>query len=154
MRKRTWSKAVLYLAPSKIEGVGCFADMRIRKGEYVRTWLPEDTRFVTLAKANASPHRMLFKRFGIRTGNGYWAPANFLRISVGWYMNHSEDPNLQSDDGDVTYYALRTIEPGEEVTMDYRRMDEHHDNLVRDVLLPGGRATRARKPGAKKKQRR
>ena len=51
MRKRTWSKAVLYLAPSKIEGVGCFADMRIRKGEYVRTWLPEDTRFVTLANS-------------------------------------------------------------------------------------------------------
>ncbi|MCA0301018.1 MAG: SET domain-containing protein [Proteobacteria bacterium] len=151
MRKRTWSKAVLYLAPSTIEGVGCFADMRIRKGEYVRTWLPEDTRFVTLAKAHASPHRKLFKRFGIRTGNGYWAPANFLRISVGWYMNHSEDPNLQSDDGDVTYYALRDIRAGEEVTMDYRRMDEHHDNLTRDVPLPGRRP--AGKPGSKRKKK-
>ena len=139
MRKRTLSKAVLYLGPSKIEGVGCFADMRIRKGEYVRVWAPEDSRFVPLKKAHASPHRKLFLRFGIRTRNGYWAPANFLRISVGWYMNHSEDPNLQSDDGDVTYYAIRDIRPGEEVTMDYRRMDEHHDNLARDVLIPGRR---------------
>ena len=151
MRKRTWSKAVLYLAPSKIEGVGCFADMRIRKGEYVRTWLPEDTRFVTLAKANASPHRLLFKRFGIRTGNGYWAPANFLRISVGWYMNHSEDPNLQPDDGDVTYYALRDIRPGEEVTMDYRRMDDEHEHLARDVVLPGRQQPRKAARGKPKR---
>ena len=54
-------------------------------------------------------------------------------------MNHSETPNVQSDDGDVTYYALKDIHPGEEVTMDYRRMDPEHDNLSRDVVLPGGR---------------
>ena len=55
-------------------------------------------------------------------------------------MNHSETPNLQSDDGDVTYFALRDIEPGEGVTIDYRRMDDVHDNLPRDVVLPRKRS--------------
>ena len=65
-------------------------------------------------------------------------------------MNHSEMPNLQSDDGDVTYYALRDIEPGEEVTIDYRRMDDVHDNLARDDVLPGRQRKRAAKPALKR----
>jgi SET domain-containing protein len=144
MAKRQWSKALLYLGASKIDGIGCFPDITIRKGEFVRVFAPEDSRWVPLKKAEASPHNKLIKRFGIRVARGYWTPINFLRISVGWYMNHSETPNLQSDDGDVTYYALADIRPGEEVTMDYRRMDPEHDNLSRDVVLPGRRKTRSR----------
>ena len=67
------------------------------------------------------------------------------------YMNHSEMPNLQSDDGDVTYYALRDIEPGEEVTIDYRRMDDVHDNLARDDVLPGRQRKQAAKPALKRR---
>lgn len=151
MRKRKWHKALLYLGPSKIHGIGCFSDTRIKKGEFVRVWSPEDSRWVPLEKAHASPHKKLFQRFGIRTTGGYWAPIDFLRISVGWYMNHSETPNLQSDDGDVTYYALKDIEPGEEVTIDYRRMDEVYDNLSRDDVLPGGRRKRAAEPTLKRR---
>ena len=66
-------------------------------------------------------------------------------------MNHSATPNLQSDDGDVTYYALRDIEPGEEVTIDYRRMDDVHDNLARDDVLPGRQRKRAAKPALKRR---
>lgn len=139
MAKRKWSNALLYLGPSKIDGIGCYSDIVIRKGEFVRVFAPEDSRWVPLKKAHASPHKKLIKKFGIRVDGGYWAPVDFLRISVGWYMNHSETPNLQSDDGDVTYYALKDIHPGEEVTMDYRRMDPGHDNLSRDVVLPGRR---------------
>jgi SET domain-containing protein len=142
MSKCKWSKALLYLGPSQIDGIGCFSDIVIRRGEFVRVWSPEDSRWVPLRQAHASPHSHLIKRFGIRTRGGYWAPVDFLRISVGWYMNHCETPNLQSDDGDVTYFAVRDILPGEEVTMDYRRMDEEHDNLGRDVVLPGRRHRR------------
>ena len=151
MRKRKWHKALLYLGPSKIHGIGCFSDTRIEKGSFVRVWSPEDSRWVPLKKAHASPHKKLFQRFGIRTTGGYWAPIDFLRISVGWYMNHSETPNLQSDDGDVTYYAVRDIEPGEEVTIDYRRMDDVHDNLSRDEVLPGRQRPRAAKPALKRR---
>ena len=148
MSKRKWSKALLYLAPSKIHGIGCYSDIPIRKGERVRVFSPEDSRWIPLKRAEASPQLHLIKRFGIRQAGGYWAPLDFLRISVGWYMNHSETPNLESDDGDVTYYACKDIRVGEEVTMDYRRMDATHDNLSRDEELPRGRGRgrgRARK---------
>ena len=150
MPRRKWHKAQLYLAPSRIEGVGCFSDVKIKKGSYVRVWSPEDSRWVPEKKAHASPQKKLFQRFGIRSTGGYWAPINFLRISVGWYMNHSETPNLQSDDGEVTYYAIKDILPGEEVTIDYRRMDDVYDNLSRDELLPGRKPPR--KPAARRRK--
>lgn len=137
MAKRKWSKALMYLGPSKIDGIGCFADIPIRKGELVHVFRQDDSRWIPLNKANASPLKKWIKKFGIRQEGGYWAPVDFLRISTGWYMNHSETPNFSSDDGDVTYYANRDIEPGEELTIDYRRMDPRHDNLDRDVILPG-----------------
>jgi SET domain-containing protein len=145
MSKRKYSKALLYLAPSKVHGVGCFSDIPIRKGELVRVFSPEDSRWIPLARAHASPHAHLIKRFGIRQEGGYWAPLDFLRISVGWYMNHSETPNLASDDEDVTYYACKDIRPGVEVTMDYRRMDPTYDNLSRDEELPRGKKPRRRR---------
>lgn len=146
--KRKVSKAFVYLGPSAIHGIGCFADLDIKKGETVRIWDGRDSRWIPLAKAHASPHAHLIKRFGIRNAGGYWAPKDFLRISTGWYMNHSAAPNLGSDDEDVTYHALRDIEAGEELTMDYRRMDPRHDNLDRDVRVPA--TTKALAKRAKK----
>jgi SET domain-containing protein len=133
--KRPRSSAFVYLGPSKVHGVGCFADIAIARNELVKIWDGEDSRWISEKRAHASPQATLIKRFGIRVRGGYWTPVDFLRISTGWYMNHSEKPNLGSDDGDVTYYALRNIKPGEELTIDYRRMDDHHDNLTRDEDL-------------------
>lgn len=137
--KRKWSKALLHLRPSRIDGIGCFADIPIRKGEFVRVWDTEDSKWVPLKEAHSSRYRELYKRFAIRSAGGYWAPVDFLRMSAGWYMNHSTSPNLQSDDGEVTYFALEDIAPGEELTIDYRRMDEEYDNLNRDVILTNSR---------------
>jgi SET domain-containing protein len=134
--KRKTSKAFVYLGASSVHGVGCFSDQDIKKGEIVLLWDGEDSRWVSTRQVNASRHAALYKKFGIRSTGGYWAPLDFLRISTGWYMNHAADPNLGSDDGDVTYHALRHIPAGEELTIDYRRMDDVHDNLHRDVAVP------------------
>jgi SET domain-containing protein len=137
--KRKWSKALVYLRPSGIDGIGCFADIAIRKGEFVRVWDTEDSKWVPLKEAHSSRYKDLYKKYGIRSAGGYWVPVDFLRMSAGWYMNHSTTPNLQSDDGEVTYFALKDIAVGEELTIDYRRMDEDFDNLSRDVtILPEG----------------
>lgn len=141
--KRKLSTAFVYLGPSAIHGIGCFADIDIKKGETVRVWDGEDSRWVPLRQAHSSRQAALYKRFGIRSTGGYWAPIDFLRISTGWYMNHDVEPNLSSDDGDVTYYAVCDIQAGEELTIDYRRMDDKHDNLDRDVRVP------ARSPNGK-----
>ena len=136
-----------YLGQSKIHGIGGFSDTGIKKGEFVRVWSPR-TAMGALKKAPPRRTEELFQRSASGPLGGT-APIDFLRISVGWYMNHSETPNLQSDDGDVTYYALRDIEPGEEVTIDYRRMDDVHDNLSRDDVLPGRQRKLSTKPALK-----
>lgn len=142
--KRKLSPAFVHLGASSIHGLGCFADIDIKKNELIRVWDGKDSRWIPLAKAHASPQAQLIKRFGIRTTGGYWAPIDFLRISTGWYMNHDADPNVGSDDEDVTYYALRDIKAGEELTMDYRLMDARHDNLSRDEVVPATK-TKARR---------
>ncbi|TAJ36744.1 MAG: SET domain-containing protein-lysine N-methyltransferase [Reyranella sp.] len=150
--KRKVSKAFVYLGRSAIHGIGCFADCDVKKGEIIRIWDGKDSRWIPTAKAHASPQAHLIKRFGIRNHGGYWCPKDFLRISTGWYMNHSADPNTGSDDEDVTYHALRDIKAGEELVMDYRRMDPRHDNLSRDERVPAAAA--AKKVAARKKPRR
>jgi SET domain-containing protein len=48
--------------------------------------------------------------------------AVVLVLGYGMLYNHSEDPNVeydQDDDGVVTFYAMRAIEPGEELTITY-----------------------------------
>jgi SET domain-containing protein len=134
--KRKTSKAFVYLDASGVHGIGCFADQDIKKGEIVRVWDGEDSRWVTNRQVDASSQAALYKKFGIRSTGGYWVPLDFLRISTGWYMNHAANPNLGSDDGDVTYHAVRDIPAGKELTIDYRLMDDVYDNLQRDVAVP------------------
>jgi SET domain-containing protein len=52
-------------------------------------------------------------------------------MSIGWYINHSDAPNLEERLEETTwrYYATRAIAKGEEVTMDYRTLDADYDNL-------------------------
>jgi hypothetical protein len=50
--------------------------------------------------------------------------AVLLVLGYGMLYNHSYDPNVeyeQDDDGVVTFYAMRAIAPGEELTITYGR---------------------------------
>jgi hypothetical protein len=45
-----------------------------------------------------------------------------LALGYGMLYNHSAEPNLeyeQVDPGSITFFALRTVQPGEELTIDY-----------------------------------
>ncbi|MCK6450326.1 MAG: SET domain-containing protein [Alphaproteobacteria bacterium] len=124
------SSAIIVLRPSTIEGVGCFTLAPIRAGQIVKNlWDDEDVRFV--GAAEVPPELVpLHKRYCIESADGYWCPLDFRRMSVGWYLNHSDAPNLASRDGGNNYLALRDIAAGEELTIDYRKLDDAVDNSM------------------------
>jgi SET domain len=62
------------------------------------------------------------RRFAFFVENDFYVvPSNPRRVALGFYMNHSCDPNAGGDnDWAVTSVAIRPITPDEEVTCDYR----------------------------------
>lgn len=111
------------LKPSKIHGIGLFADQDIRKGaivwEFTRFF---DRRYTTGAvRLMPSRVRQYMKRYSwksIDTG------LILLCNDQASYFNHSDTPNCYSGntkfvDGERVTIALRNILKGEELTDDY-----------------------------------
>ena len=127
---------LIVLKPSKIHGIGCFTVKEIRKGEVVKNlWDNKDCKFVhnrrKLFICLKYPERkFLYETYCIKTTNGWWCPLDFRKISVAWYLNHSDKPNLASNDEGCTYYAIRNIKTGKELTIDYKKLDKFVDNSI------------------------
>jgi len=53
------------------------------------------------------------------------------RFNIARYINHSCDPNceVEIEKGHINIYALRKIEPGEEITYDYG--EEYFDEFIK-----------------------
>ena len=120
-RLRLKPAAMLVLRASSIHGVGIFTTQTIAKGDHVRLWQEGDYRFVTFAESDEDPDlREVREIYCVKDGKGYHCPADFHRMSIGWYMNHSDTPNVRSSAAEGwEYYATRAIEAGEEIVCDY-----------------------------------
>jgi SET domain-containing protein len=109
------------LGPSPIHGVGVFAVRAIVAG----TELPLFSEGEEIVEVRGdSPIR---RKYCVQDGADptlFYCPNDFQRMSVGWYMNHSDDPNA-GHDGDFVYRALRDIAADEEILIDYRTLGEH-----------------------------
>ena len=81
-------------------------------------------------------------------------PLDFENPTPDWFINHSCDPNTGSVGDYFTQVAMRDINPGEQITIDYAMVDEDPDPkwnfkclcgssncrkaiTVRDWALPG-----------------
>jgi hypothetical protein len=115
------------LRPSKLDksGVGVFAIKKIPKGTRVFTdeneevvWLPE----ASLPKKG--PLRKLYDDFAIIKDKQYGCPPSFNRLTPAWFMNESKKPNTRGDEN-YDFFALRTINPGEELTIDYSTFSDY-----------------------------
>jgi SET domain-containing protein len=105
---------------SPIQGQGVFALRRIRKGTRIDEYTGER---ITPEEADARydddavdrPHTFLFT-VDDRTVIDGAVHGNAMRL-----VNHSCDPNCEAvdDGGRIFVEALRTIQPGEELTYDY-----------------------------------
>ena len=98
-----------------IEGRGMFAREKIYKREIIALWggdVVDREHFEKLGE-----HR---KRQSAQIEEGYYLVSS--KPGPGDFINHSCDANAGLD-GQVVIRAMRDIEPGEEVTIDYAMVD-------------------------------
>ena len=112
---------MLVLRPSPIQGGGVFTTPPIAKGEHVRLWQADDWRFVNFADAERDPELMQARdTYCVTHETGFCCPLDFHRMSIGWYMNHSDQPNVHHRrEENFEYYAVRDIGADEEIICDY-----------------------------------
>jgi len=108
----------LTISKSRINGKGCFATVSFKRGKKIAEYLGE--RITDLeAQKRARNRRILricdidgrFSLDGARGGNGTH------------YINHSCQPNayMRTLYGHVLFFALRDIQAGDEITIDYEQ---------------------------------
>ena len=120
-----YQKFAVDVAPSTIDGLGAFAAEAIRaklkigeiRGESVTV---EEARI----RATRS-ERIMIVELSAKKAIDFTKSADPMR-----YTNHSCLPNAQLviRNGRVEFYALRDIEPGEEITVNYG--ETHHEGRL------------------------
>ena len=117
-----------YLAPSKIDGLGLFTKVYIKKGTVIWTFNKEFDRCMDDKIKRSLPiHIQKFiERHGFKDKeSGYWV----LDGGNDLYVNHSTDPNV-IEYGDIEngvtrkLVAARDIHENEELTENYMEFDD------------------------------
>ena len=103
-------------------GLGLYARVPIKKDDFILEY--KGTKIPT-AIADKSDSAYLFELDADWTIDGP-VPAN-----LAGYINHDCHPNTETDikDGVIFFEAIKGIEPGEELTVDYG--DEYFDEFIR-----------------------
>jgi len=105
------------LRPSKIAGVGVIITHPVKKGTFLALFVEDDVRRVPRSEMAKNPQLHAFcVTYGIERREYVCVPKNFSYMEVGWFLNHSKTPNAEHDG---KWIALRDIEAGEEITIDY-----------------------------------
>lgn len=109
-----------FVGPSNIHGLGCFANEPIRAGQ--RAWSLCDLTFDRVW--NAHDYSSLPPIAREQIARFVYVCKHTSRIIYcvddARYLNHSADPNLMDSGRGINDYALRDIDVGEELTVDYR----------------------------------
>ena len=122
--------AYVRLRPSKLHGVGVFA---IREIPRETNLFPDDPGGLRELDPgfleNEDPEiRQLYDDFCVLSDGKWYGPATFNNLTVGWYINHSANPNVTCD-SDFNFITLRCIQKGEELTVDYRTYSDRGREL-------------------------
>ncbi len=121
--KKRWPHDGVYarIAYSRLHGVGVGAIRDIPAGTLVFRGESERVTWVSRAAVRRMPSaiRQLYEDFGMVWGDRIGVPPTLNMLSVGWYVNHSDRPNVEAGE-DGRFRAMRRIRKGEELTADYR----------------------------------
>jgi hypothetical protein len=125
-RSKPHDGAYVRLRPSKIHkgGVGVFAIRPIPEGKCIFVGESEQliwTDEKSLPKTECL--RKLYADFGVIRGKRYATPVNFNSIGPGWYLNHSDRPNVRCDEN-LSFISIRRIRTGEELTANYAKYSD------------------------------
>jgi SET domain-containing protein len=101
---------------SAIHRWGVYAEEFIPKGRKIIEYTGEKISRRETARRSNKPLNYLF------TLDGYWTIDGSVGGSGAEYINHSCDPNVYAwiFKGHILYMSARDIQPGEELTVDYR----------------------------------
>ena len=107
--------AGLTIAPSAIEGKGCFATKPFSGRRKIAEYTGEK---ISNAEAKRRGSR---RRLRICAINNRWSLDGSRGGNGTHYINHSCEPNafMKISYGHILFIALRDIKPGEEITIDY-----------------------------------
>ncbi len=114
------------IGPSKIEGIGLFADEFIAKGTMVQKFQPGFDLVISENEISklSEPAREQFLKYAYKNKTGNY----ILCFDNTRFLNHSDNPNLISDDPDEEVdFAARDIQAGEELTVNYKDFDLDFD---------------------------
>lgn len=110
------------LKPSRLSGVGVFCTHGIAKGTRLALFPALKPRYVSNARLERDPRLRAFCQvYGVDVGGGSVVARSFGHMHVGWYLNHSDEPNAHRER--FKYFASRDIDANEEITIDYRGLD-------------------------------
>lgn len=112
---------VLRVSTISDAGIGVFTLHAIARG----VWLEVFPRGYQSRKFKASELPEALRSYCTAKPNDlYAAPRSFNRMSIGWYLNHSERPNVVWDDDLDGYVTARDVAEGEELFIDYNLFEE------------------------------
>ncbi len=108
----------LAVRPSTINGRGCFATRLFQRGRKIAEYTGERISRREVAR------RLQTRRHGILricALDAYWSLDGARGGNGTHYVNHSCQPNayMRTTRGHILFMALRDIQPGEEITVDY-----------------------------------
>jgi hypothetical protein len=121
------------IKPSPKGGVGVFAIRDISEG--TRLFVGDESAIVHVSVSEveriSDPEiRRVYTDFCPLHGGYYIAPADFNRMAMGWYLNHSDEPNVRLSD-EMQFVALASVPAGVELTTDYTTYSNHALTHVR-----------------------
>jgi hypothetical protein len=114
------------LAPShKFPGIGVFAIRDIPAGANVFAGDDNEMREIDPNDLiGIEPEiKKLYCDFCVFKDGKIKGPTNFNNLTVGWYLNHSDEPNVLCG-SDYDFFTARDIKKGEELTVNYSTYDD------------------------------
>ncbi len=106
--------------------IAVFAIRIIKKGTPVFAGENEEVLWVNkqdIPRQTSREVRKLYSDFALTKGGKYGCPPNFNRLTMAWYLRQTkfgERPNLGWSTDGYSFFALRDIRLGEELTVDFK----------------------------------